>query len=88
MGREEHVVGTRIRRCLVLFVFSLYVLTTRGTFLGNADQVFMFGVAEGLFQAGSWAVSSTAEQLQAPVGGYRHLAGKDGQLYFPGSSGI
>ena len=59
------------------------MLTTRGTFLGNADNVFMFGVTESLFQSGSWAVSPAIEQIQPPVGGYRQLAGADGRLYFP-----
>src|SRR5688572_6742842 len=73
----------RIRVLLVLFAFSLYAFTTRGTFLGNADNVFMFGVTESLFQSGSWAVSPAIEQMQPPVGGYQQLAGADGRLYFP-----
>lgn len=73
-----------IRRCRIglLFLFcGLFLASSSGTFLGNPDTIFMWGVARQLSLTGSFAVAP--ETLALQPGSFDHLKGIDGRHYFP-----
>lgn len=72
------------RRCragLLLLCFGLFFASSSGSFLGNQDTIFMWGVARELSRTGSLAVAPEVLSLQP--GNFDHLRGKDGRHYFP-----
>ena len=76
--------GTVPRNALFILFAGLYLLGASGTMRDNHDSLFAFGVALNLSRTGSFAVASDVEALLPPsVGGYAHLRGRDGRLYFP-----
>jgi hypothetical protein len=79
--RPETHLPRRCRLGLLVLCFCLFLASTSGTFLGNQDTVFMWGVAWELAHAGDFAISPDALAIQP--GQFGHLAGKDGRLYFP-----
>ncbi|HLI27042.1 MAG TPA: hypothetical protein VKZ60_08235 [Chloroflexota bacterium] len=84
--QEELAPRPRSRAPIGLYLFTLfcalYLLGMSGTFLGNADSVFMFGVAESLARARDVAISPRIADLQEPKDAFEFLRGADGRLYF------
>jgi len=78
---------TRCRLGLAILFFGLYLASSSGTFLGNPDTVFMWGVARQLANVGDSGgigdISVAPETLVIQPGNFDHLKGKDGRYYFP-----
>lgn len=83
-GKEPPTSPAVPRRCragLLLLCFGLFLASSSGTFLGNADTIFMWGVARQL--ARGEGVSVAPEVLVLQPGDFDHLKGRDGLHYFP-----
>lgn len=83
-GKEPPTSPATLGRCragLLLLCLGLFLASSSGTFLGNQDTVFLWGVARQL--ARGEGISVAPEVLLLQPGDFDHLKGADGRHYFP-----